>query len=340
MDTLDKKVLSYTGFVELWCRESDGTYRSDPSSLDVQKAAEKLGLPRPRSSSFSGRPSRPEYRRYMTDWDTLRRSRFELFRDWHHYNTCRWCGSEIDHLNDNDVSGRFTYIERRSCRGCGWWDTDACLPVNQEGRWYEAFSIHRRAILKEFSISSVEVPVADLARHIARHPQSVFKVEPYKMEELVAGIFARTMSCRVEWLGGPGDGGVDLLLVSGDDTYAMQVKRMSSVEHPIRVSLVREFVGAMVIEGLTKGVFVTTSSLTKHAERAAIRATHRISVDRVDLVDGSRLVKLCGLAEWPNLSRASAERYEEPLMSHHLRPGDVQFHNMAFRQSFTSARAP
>lgn len=331
MTTYDKRVLSYHGFVENWCREENGAFSSGPATSDVLRAAQKLGLPRPRSSTRSQRPSQPDYRRFMTDWNTLERSINELFGHWHHYSNCRWCGTNIECFNDDDPNKRFTRIERRSCRGCGWWDTDAYLPVEQEGKWYSSYSIHRRAILKEFSISSAKVPVADLARHIARHPESIFKVEPYKMEELVAGVFTRTMDCRVEWLGGPGDGGIDLLLVRGDGTYAVQVKRKSSIEYPIRVSLVREFVGAMVIEGITKGIFVTTSSFTKPAERAAIRATHRPGVDRVDLVEGSRLVKLCALAEWPNSSHAAAEHYEEPLWSHLLPSGYHRFNDMAYR---------
>jgi hypothetical protein len=268
----------------------------------------------------------------MADWQTLQRSRNELFGQWNHYHACRWCGTNLEFVEDHDASGRFTRIERRNCPSCGWWDTDAYLPIEQEGKWYSSFSIHRRAILKEFSISSAQVPVADLARHVVKHPESVLKVDPYKMEELVAGVFSRTMDCRVEWLGGPGDGGVDLLLVRGDETYAVQVKRVSSAERPIRVSLVREFVGAMVIEGIAKGIFVTTSSFTKQAKRAAIRATHRTGVSRVDLVDGSGLVALCGLAQWSNSTRATAEHYEEPLLSHHLRSGDREFHDMAYRQ--------
>jgi hypothetical protein len=331
MTSSDTQVLSYRGFVERWCQETDGgVFSSGPSAPDVRKAAHKLGLPRPRSSTGSCRPANPEYRRWTDDWFRLVRSRAEIFGDWHHYHTCRWCDAQLESCNDGDPSGRFDRVERRNCPQCGWWDTDAYLPPEQEDGSNYIRSIHRRAVLREFAVSSGSVPTADLAQHIARYPASIFHVEPYKMEELVADIFTRTMDCTVQWLGGPGDGGIDLLLVQGDETYAVQVKRKSKIDSPIRVSLVREFVGAMVIEGVAKGIFVTTSSFTKQAERASIRAAHRPSIEKVDLLDGSQLVELCRLAYRSNSAHASAELYEEPLFSHHLRDGFHEFNEMAF----------
>lgn len=331
MTTSAREVLSYHHFVEYWCQEENGTFRSGPSGADVRAAADRLKLPRPRSSTNSSRPALPAYQRWFADWHVLSESRRQLFGEWHHYSACRWCGAGLSYFDDSDPLGRFTRIERRTCHGCGWWDTDAYLPAERDGKDHSGFSIHRRAILKKFDITSADVPVADLARHVTKYPQSVFRVEPYKLEELVANVFSRTMDCTVQWLGGPGDGGIDLLLVQGDHTWAVQIKRKSSPDSPIRVALIREFVGAIVIEGITKGIFVTTSSFTKPALRTAVRAMHRPGLSRVDLMDGSRLIECCRLASSMNSTRAASEHYEEPLLSHHLRHGMTEFEHMGWR---------
>jgi hypothetical protein len=63
-----------------------------------------------------------------------------------------------------------------------------------------------------------------------------------------------------------------------------------------RQSSVREFVGAMVIQGALRGIFVTSGGFSKAAVREARDASIREPITSIELVDGERLIAMCELA--------------------------------------------
>jgi restriction system protein len=89
--------------------------------------------------------------------------------------------------------------------------------------------------------------------------------------------------------GKSGDGGVDGFISQdklGLDKVFFQAKRFAE-ETPISAHMLRDFVGTLEVNGISKGVFITTSRFTKDAENVISRS-HKSIV----LVDGSKLVKL------------------------------------------------
>ena len=89
--------------------------------------------------------------------------------------------------------------------------------------------------------------------------------------------------------GGSGDGAVDGIItedVLGLDVIYLQAKRYSP-DSAIGPDKIREFAGAMDAQGITKGVFVTTSRYT----RAALEYAER-SHKRLRLIDGNELARL------------------------------------------------
>jgi restriction system protein len=90
-------------------------------------------------------------------------------------------------------------------------------------------------------------------------------------------------------LGRSGDGGLDGLInedVLGLDSIYLQAKRYSP-GNVVGVEKVREFAGALVERGASKGVFVTTSHFASGAKSLAERIPQRLV-----LIDGEQLSRL------------------------------------------------
>lgn len=90
-------------------------------------------------------------------------------------------------------------------------------------------------------------------------------------------------------VGQSGDGGIDGIINEdrlGLDAIYLQAKRW---EGAVGEAPIRDFFGALDIQGVKKGVFITTSYYTEAAKRAA--QNHR-SDKKIVLIDGARLADL------------------------------------------------
>lgn len=96
-------------------------------------------------------------------------------------------------------------------------------------------------------------------------------------------------------MGGPGDGGFDLILVMNDTPALIQVKQRLDPAKAEAVSSIREFIGALALAGSRIGFYVSSAT---HFSRASIDAANRASgavVDRLELVDATRLIDILKL---------------------------------------------
>ena len=90
-----------------------------------------------------------------------------------------------------------------------------------------------------------------------------------------------------------GDGGIDVILESPEgQSIGIQVKRTKNV---ISVEQIRALLGALYLGGLTRGIFVTTSSFPRGAKRAAREADLRGTP--VELIDAPRFYDALGIAQ-------------------------------------------
>jgi hypothetical protein len=225
--------------------------------------------------------------------------RLQLFRDVEYDEKCPYCQTMLDtvHESNREINSVFGRIVVRLCPKCGWWESsDECsLEENQETRWYRSREVRRRALLREYSVGGSEVPLQYLHKHISRHPNALSYVSPRRLEELVGKAFSEVMNCEAIHIGGPNDGGIDLILIDGERRYVVQVKRRST-DAAECVRGVREFVGAMVLQGYLNGLFVTTAPrFSPPAERTARLAKKRNLVESISLIDSSRLFDICKL---------------------------------------------
>jgi restriction system protein len=91
-------------------------------------------------------------------------------------------------------------------------------------------------------------------------------------------------------IGGTGDGGVDGVIDQdslGLDMVYLQAKRYKS-DNSVGESQIREFSGALLGKGASKGVFVTTSRFSESARRFA----EAMRQQRLVLIDGEELTRL------------------------------------------------
>lgn len=119
------------------------------------------------------------------------------------------------------------------------------------------------------------------------------KISPIFFERLIVNLM-RAMGYGFDEesgrrIGGSGDGGIDGEIYEdklGLDRILLQAKRYapgSSIGSP----QIREFIGSLDVQGVSKGVFVTTSSFTESAQK-----TIRAGGKRIILIDGARLADL------------------------------------------------
>ena len=105
----------------------------------------------------------------------------------------------------------------------------------------------------------------------------------YEFEKLAAAIL-RENGYWVRETQKSNDEGIDLLLSKGGRRYLAQVKRYASTNKIGRPDL-NKFRGAMEDKRIRRGLFVTTSSFTKFAQKYASR-------NGIKLIDGETLVKM------------------------------------------------
>jgi len=104
-----------------------------------------------------------------------------------------------------------------------------------------------------------------------------------EFEELVGEFFRRKGYAVTETGGSGPDGGVDLVLLNGDEKTLVQCKQWRS--YRVGVKIVRELYGVMAAEGAAAGYVVTSGQFTADAIRFA-------NGREIELIDGENLNRL------------------------------------------------
>ena len=123
-------------------------------------------------------------------------------------------------------------------------------------------------------------PVLSIYEQILYDPQSIYNLEPWEFENLVAEVLEKNGYCaRVTQK--TRDGGVDIkasFFMGGVlyNTY-FECKKYSACR-PVGASIVRELYGVVERDRIEKGVIVTTSHFTRDAKREAESYNGRIQL--------------------------------------------------------------
>jgi len=167
----------------------------------------------------------------------------------------------------------------------------------------------------------IEIAAQDLRQELAvALLDQVRSIAPSAFERLIIDLLLKigyggSRQEAARHLGRSGDGGIDGVIredAFGLDTIYLQAKRYAE-DNAISAPVIQSFAGALLGNGATKGVFVTTSRFTRQAQDAAAGyKTHRIV-----LIDGEELARL--MIEYEigvrtiqtiRIQRIELERYE------------------------------
>jgi restriction system protein len=117
------------------------------------------------------------------------------------------------------------------------------------------------ASLRELDISDISSPIEDIRSYLAAKYERRFTVHPRLFEETVASVFGN-LGYKAEVTAYSSDGGIDVILKRAGETIGIQVKRYKD---RIKVEQIRSLAGALLLNGLTCGIFLTTSAFRRGA---------------------------------------------------------------------------
>ena len=217
---------------------------------------------------------------------------------------CKYCRCTmvlpINHVQD--LGGSYDSVHQLfDCPQCGWWwEHELQGTYMGEGDTLSS-STYRFSILRKFRAQALDLPIASLRLALKDNPTILTDLHPTKLEQLVGSVFRDHLDCDVTHVGRSGDGGIDLLLVTGDQQWVVQVKRRQNTGAVEGVKPIRELIGSMVVEQYRKGIFVTTASrFTRGARVTAGRAAIVGAVEKIQLIDINSFINLLQLTNHQN----------------------------------------
>lgn len=180
---------------------------------------------------------------------------------------------------------------------CSWWHSNEraiLYPLNITTRNAYQYS----PAIEEIDIRSSQIAIKDLIFHLTHRWNDRKLLSASAAESLVASLLKEHLKCDVisaTAKANTPDDGVDLYVChnSGEVLAAVQVKRRISRQVE-GVSEVRNFVGALAIESISKGIFVTTATrYTRNAEAVSEKLKSSTSSRlELELLDGRDLFEL------------------------------------------------
>lgn len=207
---------------------------------------------------------------------------------------CPYCNSylsksdEIDWSNSGGGSLERYEGQALSCEICGWWVFQIHHRFSAGGYDSLNFTTYE-GIVYQFDISGTELPITAIRREILKKGFAKTPLSPKELELLVGSVMRDYFHCRVKHVGGPGDGGIDLLLLEAENPVIVQVKCLRNPKKKVSVSVIRDLLGSMLLASTNRGIIASISSdFTKPAKEAAIKAKQICAFD-IDLYNQERI---------------------------------------------------
>jgi restriction system protein len=212
---------------------------------------------------------------------------------------CRFCYFPMLHFPAQKAGGGECILFRLSiCIQCGWWNVfrvhqhEDTLSAEVE-RYFGA-----AGCLKELDYNDISVPLGEVRQYIMAKRDSLWTAHPRLLENLVCSVFA-SLGWHARVTAYTGDNGIDVVLDGpSGSTIGVQVKRYKK-KRKIEAEQIRSFAGALLINGHTKGIFVTTSGFRKGATRTAQESAFRGYP--VELWDANAFLAALGVAQIKSL---------------------------------------
>jgi len=181
----------------------------------------------------------------------------------------------------------------RICGTCGWWIVEE-ISSGCEFTFMAGYmkTSGAAAELRKLSVPDISAPLETVRSYLTAKYDSRHQIHPRIFEEVVGSVF-RDLGYQSRVTNYSGDDGIDVILDGpSDQLVGIQVKRY---KNSIGVEQIRSLAGAMVLGGMTKGIFVTTSSFQSGVSDTADRL--RVRGLAVELMDATRFYDALKLAQ-------------------------------------------
>ena len=192
------------------------------------------------------------------------------------------------------------------CVACNWWCIQRDATEDNDGS--DILSHHLstyEAVICRFEEAIWSNALKCAEDELVEYRKGLKSLEPKAVEKVVGRILSQYHRCEVNHVGRSHDKGIDLIVVKGDVDIAVQVKHRYLSDKVQGVKPVREFVGAIVGEGFSTGLFVSTApSFSKDASDYVARVNRNFVP--LNLIDIRGLREIIG-----NISQAQWEVYEQ-----------------------------
>jgi hypothetical protein len=238
-----------------------------------------------------------------------------LFNPWGGWSwRCPFCSIDLAEtatreIQQGTIAGGTESERYRVCPLCGWihmsYDFDEPGSMSHGLRYFAS-------TMRCVSLSDNALALDELGTHLRRCFSDVFALSWERFEDLAADVFRRIQEYEVIQTVRSGDGGADLLILSGDGRTVSSIVECKKYapERRIGVAYVRQLVGACVDWDTRRATLLTTSTFTEGAH--ALQRRYASRGFELSLADGTELLKLlgcynCSLPPLGTLSGADVE---------------------------------
>jgi HJR/Mrr/RecB family endonuclease len=251
----------------------------------------------------------------MSIWTYAQQTReIEIMK--HNGNECFFCHAtmiELLYIGETFVNNGFSSTRIFGCPNCGWWDAYELV----ERRMYRGHGYTVRNNLKcaagsllKLDISDKTAPIQAIRDHLMIHRKALVNVHPDRLEKVVADVY-KDLGYHSIATASSGDDGIDVILDKGGIRIGVQVKRY---KNKVQIKELRELAGALVFDGMTKGVFVTTSDFTTGAPRT-VQGFQRRGI-QIELINGGQFLTQLEIAQ--RAMYKNREEFDEAAILNHL----------------------
>jgi hypothetical protein len=182
--------------------------------------------------------------------------------------------------------------------------------------WAESYS-GTIGCLKELDLTDVSAPLTEVRQYLLARKDDLYDMHPRLFEDVVCSVF-KDLGWKARVTAYSGDDWIDVVLDGPEDrTVGVQVKRYHR-ERRIEAEQIRSFTGALVLNGYTRGVFVTTSDFRRGARRTADKSA-AIGYP-IELMNAEQFLEALGIAQI-NAFNLDGERFVRYILSTGLHVG-------------------
>jgi len=213
-------------------------------------------------------------------------------------SSCVFCqiGLKLLHSETDDISTVKSkgFQDKRVfvCPVCGWWKAERTQDIDDFVHHIKFRALYGAAAsLRELDLSDVSTPVEDIRSFLAANYAKRGNVHPKLFEETVASGF-RDHGYLAEVTAYSGDDGIDVILARGSEKIGVQVKRY---KNDIEVEQIRSLAGALLLNGFTKGILITTSEFQRGAQHTVER--YKTRGYQIELYDAEKLYEALHIAQ-------------------------------------------